>query len=115
MHHYFDKEFYSIERKYGAKYIHIWGYFYNSFEPEDRHYRLVEYIGFEERLEDFLRWKDDKDTYDKKQSACKQSIEDFACQEALNAMRTFYNGKPPARMSWDRLSMETPEGNYVNY
>lgn len=110
-------EFYSIEEDgRGGKQIHILGYLYTNGEDNgDGEWRNVEYTGFVEPLEDFIRHcAEDEDYVENTAAELNQYIGDHTDEQVVDIINHYFNGHPADYvLHYAFVDMETPVGDYV--
>lgn len=111
-----ELEFFSIEDdSKGGKQIHILGYLYTEGEDEgEGEWRNVEYTGFIEPLEEFVKHYAEKDNYvDDTASELKQYIGDLDDEEVVDIINHYFNGHPADyELHYSDITMDTPCGDY---
>jgi hypothetical protein len=112
-----EVEFYSIEPDgQGGKQIHVFGYLYTQGEDDgDGEWRNVEYSGFIESIEDFIReYAEDEDYVDNTAADLKQYIDDYTDDEVVDIINNYFDGHPADySLHYSELSIDTPCGNYM--
>lgn len=111
-----ELEFFSIEPDgKGGKQIHILGYIYGGAGDEGcGDWRLVEYSGFIEPLENFIqKYTENMDYVDETASELKQYISDYTDNGVVRIINNFFGGHPADfLLNYCNVTMETPCGNY---
>ncbi len=112
-----ELEFYSIEDDgQGGKDIHVFGYLYaNGEDNGEGEWRDVEYTGFIEPLEDFIRHYAEDDSYvDNTAGDLNQYIGDCTDEEVVDIINHYFCGHPADyRLPYSEITADTPCGNYV--
>lgn len=111
-----ELEFFSIEDDgRGGKQIHVLGYLYTEGEDNgDGEWRCVEYTGFIEPLEDFIRHYAEEDNYvDNTAAELNQYIGDHTDEEVVEIINNYFDGHPADYlMEYCEVDMDTPCGDY---
>ena len=111
-----ELEFFSIDPDgRGGRQIHIGGYLYTEGEDNgDGEWRSVEYIGFIEPLEEFIKHYAETEGYvDDTAAELNQQIGDCTGKEVVDIINRYYNGHPADYvLHYSEITMDTPCGNY---
>lgn len=95
-----------------VKYVHFFGYGYESDEDGDKPYRFVEYTFFIASLKEALDMGIDK--YENEVGAnFKQYIEDCDEDTLLNRYLKYNNGETPLPIPKEKLDINVPDGMYI--
>lgn len=108
---YWDCDFYKIYMIDGEKWITVEGYYYD--EGEDDGYgtsRNVMFGDFDMSLKEFLS---DEFDYDLFQNQLTEYVDELKDYEAIRQMNEWYDEYNP--LPYDKLTMETPCGYYVDW
>lgn len=110
---YLDKDIIDIFEINGEKYIHFFGYGYESEENKDngfKEYRILEYVGFCVPLHDVIKcgYSEYLDRYSE---FFKQCISDVTYMELTDAYQHWDNGNEPEFL--EELTLETKPGCYI--
>ena len=133
-----EVEFFSIYTRDGVKYIHLWGYTYesssNEFVTEDNpngiYWANMEACGLEIPLAEFLDaskgYDDPVDLANDLYEECKQYQGDYDAEGMAVTINHYYNdivfsvdypskneGNPDAWLDYTELTMDTPDGDYI--
>lgn len=131
-------EFFSIYERNGVKYIHLWGYTYDSdgnddfISPENpygAYWANMEACGTEMTLAEFLEGynADEEGMYvDNIYCEAKQYQGDYDNAGIVEVINHYYRdivfsvdypakneGKPDAWLDYTELTMDTPDGDYI--
>lgn len=121
-----EVEFFSIYTRGGVKYIHLWGYTYES----DDYWANMEACGVEIPLAEFLseskKYDDPVDYVNDLYEVCKQYQGDYDEKGIVEVINHNYRdivfsvdypakneGNPDAWLDYTELTMETPDGDYI--
>lgn len=128
-----EVDFFSIYTRDGVKYIHLWGYTYesssNEFVTEDNpdgiYWANMEACGIEIPLQEYL---DEEYNNDDLYEEASQYQGDYDEGGMVATMNHYYNdivfsvdypakneGAPDAFLDFGELTMDTPDGDYVTY
>ena len=111
-----ELEFYSIEDDgQGGKQIHIFGYLYTNGEDNgDGEWRCVEYTGFIEPLEEFIKhYSEEEDYVDNTAGELNQYIGDHTDEEVVDIINHYFNGHTADYdLHYAFVTMDTPCGDY---
>jgi hypothetical protein len=132
-------DFFSIYVRDGVKYIHLWGYTYESScsdyeskdNPDGTYWANMEACGLEIPLDEFLSESKEYDgvleyVNDDLFPSCKQYQGDYTKEEIVEVINHYYRdivfsvdypakneGLPDTYIDWDEINMDTPCGDYV--
>jgi len=107
-------DFYNIFELDGVKYIHIFGYAYES----DVYWANMECSNFIEPLESFIaNVKKNNDTYvDEVFEGLSQYQSEHTASSILDVINHYFDGKPADYiLPYEEITMDSPCGNYVTY
>lgn len=128
-----EVDFFSIYTRDGVKYIHIWGYTYESSDydyitednPDGLYWANMEACGIEIPLQEYL---DERYNNDDLYEEASQYQGDYDEGGMVATMNHYYNdivfsvdypakneGAPDAFLDFGELTMDTPDGDYVTY
>ena len=135
-----EAEFFSIYTRGGIKYIHLWGYTYESssyeYATEDNpggvYWANMEACGVEIQLAEFLseskKYDDPVDYANDLYEVCKQYQGDYDEKGIVEVINHYYRdivfsvdypakneGKPDAILGYSEVTMDTPDGDYIIY
>lgn len=116
-----EAEFFTIEDdRQGGKQIHIWGYCYasdNDDGEEDCFWRNVEYTGFIEPLEEFIRhYNEIEDYVDNTASELNWYIGDCDDEGIVDIINNYFDGRTAnAELHYSEITIDTPCGDYMFY
>jgi hypothetical protein len=133
-----EVEFFSIYTRDGVKYIHLWGYTYESSSnefvtennPNGIYWANMEACGLEIPLAEFLDaskgYDDPVDLVNDLYEECKQYQGDYDAEGMVVTINHYYNdivfsvdypskneGNPDAWLDYTELTMDTPDGDYI--
>lgn len=119
---YWDDDFYQIVMYRDGKYITVDGFFYDvgeeGYEDPKQASRCVEYCGLEMPIEEFIAMRDANKDFrgeiTELAASCKQYIGDMTPEDAEESMRTYYSGKAPTELAYEKITLDTPCGCYVD-
>jgi len=116
-------DFYSIYEDGGVKYIHIFGYSYESSSmeyvskknPYGTYWANVECCWFIEPLSDFIKHFAENDQYvDDTYAMLSQYQGDYDKDRMVDIINHYFDGKPADySLGFGAITMDTPCGNYV--
>ena len=114
---YLECDFYTIVEMGGKKMVHILGFVYcaegSCTNNEDEIYRGVEVSDLYFPLDEFLSM--DKNEIWDIAGEHTQYIDDLTEEKTVEKMQQYFDGEPVVEMPFGNLTMDTPEGNYVDY
>jgi hypothetical protein len=135
-----EAEFFSIYTRGGIKYIHLWGYTYesssNEFITEDNpdgiYWANMEACGLEIPLAEFLEeskgYESIQDYTNELYEQCTQYQGDYDAEGMAVTINHYYNdivfsvdypsrneGNPDAILDYSEVTMDTPDGDYIIY
>ena len=133
-----EVEFFSIYTRDGVKYIHMWGYTYESSNyeyktddnPDGTYWANMEACGLEIPLAEFLeeskQYESMLDYTNELYEQCKQYQGDYDEGGMLATINHYYNdivfsvdypakneGMPDAWLGYSEITMDTPDGDYI--
>lgn len=121
----FQADFYTIYEYCGIKHIHINGYTYRSDSkefvtdnnPNGIYWANVEVSWFIYTLEDFIANYKERgyDWVDEVYQDLNQYQDDLTTEQMTNTINEYFDGYgADAYLGFEKLTMDTPCGNYVN-
>ena len=111
-----EMEFFSIEPDgNGGKQIHIHGYCYRGTDDGEGPWRNVEYTGFIEPLEEFIRHcRADEDYVENTAAGVKQYIGDYTDEGIVDIINHYFDGHTAdADLHYYEVTTDTPCGHYM--
>ena len=113
-----EAEFFSIEPDgNGGKQIHIFGYCYIGEDDGKGPWRNVEYTGFIEPLQEFIKHlKADENYVDNTAANLNQYIGDYTDEGIVDIINHYFNSHTADRLLYySEITMDTPCGDYMFY
>ena len=117
-------DFYSIYEDGGVKYIHIFGYSYESSSndyvteenPNGIYWANMECCWFIESLANFIQHVKENENYvDDTYCELKQYQGDYTAERMVDIINHYFNNKPADYyLSFEDITEDTPCGNYVS-
>ena len=106
-----ELDFFSIYEENGIKYIHVFGYSYES----DTYWANMECCGFLFPLAEFIkRSAENPDFMNDTYREVPQYQDDLTADEMVQTINTYFNGRPAdAYLPFGEITMETVCGDYV--
>lgn len=108
-----DCDVVSVEEYDGEKYVHFSGYVWTNGDPEDKPYRILEYVWNRVPMSTYLAhpdWGSDEfNEYENDSHHC--YIEDLSEAEYVDAMNHWFNNRRPKPIS--KITADTPCGDYI--
>ena len=106
-----ELDFFEICTINGEKYIHLFGYTYQS----DIDWRNIECTGLLIPIAEFVRdYKENEEYINELYQSCTQYEGEYSSQEILDIINSYYNGNPPQfYLGFADITEDTPCGDYV--
>lgn len=121
-----EVDFFSIYTRSGIRYIHLWGYIYES----DCYWANMEACGVELPLEEFISESQKRESVldytDELYEQCKQYQDNYTEVAIVDVINHYYrdivfsvdylaknDGRPDAYLDYSEVTMDTPDGDYI--
>ena len=107
-----ELDFFTIYEDLGIKYIHVFGYSYES----DDYWANMECSWFIFPLAEFIaNLKENENFVDDTYCELNQYQGDLTAEEMTDTINHYFDGEPPqAYLGFEEITMDTPCGNYVS-
>lgn len=118
-----ELDFFTIFEDFGIKYIHIFGYSYESSNydyktdenPDGTYWAHTECSWFIEPLAEFIaRLKENENYVDDTYCELNQYQDDLTAEQMTDTINHYFDGHcADAYLGFEEITMDTPCGNYV--